>query len=224
MLFFIEVDTRRVHFAGLTRNPTGAWTAQQARNLLMGFDKVVRFVIRDRPVPANTPDRSTRCSKPSARPRSRFRRERRVRTHTRSGGFVPCAMNYSTAPSCGTNVSQLRQLLDEYVEHYNQHRTVHSTNEHPTTRTKRQPRQLSMSRVDQPAAGSSTNTATQPDHGFVRAAASRPNVPLHAANHPTEHAFRTGQSHEHHHRRVSCTLRRDLTTTTPWERSQRSVR
>jgi putative transposase len=35
VLFFIELDTRRVHFAGITRNPTGAWVAQQARNLAL---------------------------------------------------------------------------------------------------------------------------------------------------------------------------------------------
>ena len=33
VLFFIELESRRVHLAGCTRNPTGAWVAQQARNL-----------------------------------------------------------------------------------------------------------------------------------------------------------------------------------------------
>jgi putative transposase len=35
VLFFIELDTRRVHLAGVTANPDGAWVAQQARNLLL---------------------------------------------------------------------------------------------------------------------------------------------------------------------------------------------
>ncbi len=41
VLFFIEVKSRRVHLAGITANPTGAWTAQAARNLL--WDLPERF-------------------------------------------------------------------------------------------------------------------------------------------------------------------------------------
>jgi putative transposase len=33
VLFYIELDSRRVHLAGCTTNPTGAWVTQQARNL-----------------------------------------------------------------------------------------------------------------------------------------------------------------------------------------------
>ena len=50
-LIVIEHGTRRVHLAGITANPDGAWTTQAARNVLMGLDQrtaSVKFLIRDR--------------------------------------------------------------------------------------------------------------------------------------------------------------------------------
>jgi putative transposase len=51
VLFFIELQSRRVHLAGLTGSPDGAWVAQQARNLTITLGeraRPVRFLIHDR--------------------------------------------------------------------------------------------------------------------------------------------------------------------------------
>ena len=49
VLFFIELESRRVHLAGCTTNPTGAWVTQQARNLsFTGLFDRIRFLIHDR--------------------------------------------------------------------------------------------------------------------------------------------------------------------------------
>ena len=50
-LIVIEHGTRRVHLAGITAHPDGAWATQAARNLLMDPGRraaAVKFVIRDR--------------------------------------------------------------------------------------------------------------------------------------------------------------------------------
>ena len=51
VLFFIELESRRVHLAGCSANPTGPWVTQQARQLawtLQDQPGRFRFLIRDR--------------------------------------------------------------------------------------------------------------------------------------------------------------------------------
>ena len=50
VLFLIDLSTRRVHLAGMSEHPNGAWTAQQARNfvfLLPERDRPLKFLICD---------------------------------------------------------------------------------------------------------------------------------------------------------------------------------
>jgi transposase InsO family protein len=119
VLFFIELDRRRVHLAGITNHPTGTWTTQAARNFMMHTDLTVRFLIHDgagqftlafdeifRSVGA------TIIRTPPYTPVANAYAERWVGTVRRELCDRTLIWNHH----------QLEQLLNEYVEHYNAHR------------------------------------------------------------------------------------------------------
>ncbi len=119
LLFFIELDTRRVRLAGITTNPTGVWTTQAARNLTMGYERRIRFLIRDGAgqfVAAFDEvfrsDGATIVRTPPYTPVANAYAERWVGTVRRE--LLDRTLIW--------NRRQLRQLLRDYIEHYNTHR------------------------------------------------------------------------------------------------------
>jgi putative transposase len=131
VLVVIEHSTRRVHLAGITAHPTGAWVTQQARNLLMDLGdraEQFRFLIRDRDskfspafdaVFSGTDIRIIRT--PVRAPRANAIAERFIGTLRRE-----CLDHLLIA-----GPRHLAVVLQEFVEHYNTHRPHRSLDQHP---------------------------------------------------------------------------------------------
>ncbi|MFN2487034.1 MAG: integrase core domain-containing protein [Acidimicrobiia bacterium] len=119
VLFFIEVQTRRVHLCGITTNPTGGWVTQQARNLAMAFDeqrRVVGHLIRDRDAKFTRSFDDVWCSigaqvvaTPVRAPNANAYAERWIGTARRE-----CLDHLLIV-----GPRHLRRVLSEFVEHYN---------------------------------------------------------------------------------------------------------
>jgi putative transposase len=122
VLFFIELETRRVHLAGVTANPNGQWVIQQARNLLLVLGeqgRQARFMLRDRDAKFCRSFDDVFSSEggkvlvtPVQAPKANAYAERWVRTVR-----AEC-LDWLLV----VGRSHLEQVLRVYVQHYNRHR------------------------------------------------------------------------------------------------------
>jgi putative transposase len=122
VLAVIEHATRRIRILGVTLHPTGEWTAQQARNLVMDLGEQaqrVKFMIRDRgpdyttafdAVLADAGIRTVLCNVQT--PRMNAIAERWI------GGCRRELLDRTLI----WNQDHLRQILRQYETHHNQHR------------------------------------------------------------------------------------------------------
>jgi len=122
VLFFIELDTRRVHLGGVTAHPDSAWVTQQARNLLLVLGergRQLRFLLRDRDAKfcrsfddVFSSEGAQVLVTPVRAPTANAYAERWV------GTVRAECLDWLLIVGRG----HLEQVLGVYVEHYNRHR------------------------------------------------------------------------------------------------------
>ena len=134
LLFFIDITSREVFFAGITAHPTGPWTTQAARNLFLRHSEQLTDaagLVRDRGSQfigtfdeifktegmtiLQTPIRTPVANSFAERWIGSLRRELLDRTII-------------------WNRHQLERLVIDYIDHYNRHRPHRSLHQRPPQR------------------------------------------------------------------------------------------
>jgi len=122
VLFFIELDTRRVYVAGVTANPVAAWVVQQARNLTMVLAdraRPVRYLVRDRDAKFMTSFDEVFRSEGITIIRTPVRAPRAIAIAER---FVGTIRRECLDHMLIFSRRHLESVLAQYVGHYNTHR------------------------------------------------------------------------------------------------------
>jgi transposase InsO family protein len=134
ILVVIEHGRRRVHIAGITAHPTGAWVTQQARNLLIDLgDRAdqFRFLIRDRDSKFTTSFDAVFTGADIRIIRTPIRAPRANAIAER---FIGSLRRECLDHLLITGPRHLTAVLREYVEHYDGHRPHRALHQQPLAR------------------------------------------------------------------------------------------
>ena len=133
LLFFIDIATRTVYFAGITDHPSGVWVSQAAGTCCC-------VTATDSPTPgrscatapASSSTLSTRSSEPKAARSLRHLCALPWRTRSPNAGSAPFGASSSIAPSFGTATSSRGSSSTTSITTTRAGPTVHSTSDHPS--------------------------------------------------------------------------------------------
>ena len=135
LLFFIDIPTRTVYFAGITDHPTGVWTTQAARNLLLQHGHQLadaRALVRDRG------SQFTRAFDEIFRTEGCKVLKTPVRTPVANAfaeRWIGTLRRELLDRTIIWNRRQLNNLVVDYIDHYNTHRPHRSLDQRPPVAT-----------------------------------------------------------------------------------------
>ena len=130
LLFFIDIKTRQVFYAGITAHPTGHWTTQAARNLFLRHGPELarcKALVRDR------------GSQFTAAFDEIFRTEgiKILKTPVRTSvanafaeRWIGTLRHELLDRTLIWNQAQLERIVVDYIDHYNEHRPHRSLDQH----------------------------------------------------------------------------------------------